>query len=416
MTPTELSDPVFVLCADGSGAHLLRSVLDAHPHLGCPPDGGLPELCSHLADVWSTATGVAPAGRPEVPEDAITGVRRSVDPAIGAYLERTGTTRYCDTGTGNAPHAGLLLRLYPRARFLCLYRHPMDAIAATVGTAPWDLTGRGLESYLAATPGNLVHPVARYWSDRTAEILAVEDRHPEHCHRIRYEDLVADPESTVGAMFAFLGVPTVPVAPARWVPVDRGRGGATADPAGRGWSVPARLLRGPARTAVNELAVRLGYVQVDDGWGVRDRPADVRTDAAVAPVPPPGVRLVTERLRAGVTNADRRFAHRWRPFSAESFLVRATVPEDEGTWWRVDPIAGDGIGRAAGPDGTNWTIAAPADTWYQVIRGGITFGVAFGRCGMRYRDAHDTDAGSITAYSRIAMLADLLQVERWGAS
>jgi hypothetical protein len=47
----------------------------------------------------------------------------------------------------------LLVRIYPEARFLCLYRHPMDVIASGIEACPWGLNGYG--DFEQAHPGAL---------------------------------------------------------------------------------------------------------------------------------------------------------------------------------------------------------------------------------------------------------------------
>jgi hypothetical protein len=424
--------PVFVLCAGRSGSTLLRFLLDAHPEFGCPPENSLPALLAELAKVWSGITGV-PNAETRVPKEgnaAIAGVRRCADLMIETYLARAGKARYCDKNLGTAKYAELLLRVYPEAKFLCLYRHPMDVIASGIEACPWGLHSHGFESYVAASPGNSVHALARYWADHTAAIMAVEERFPERCHRVRYEDLVADPEPVAAGVFDFLGAARVPGISTRCFSTERERGGAsdykiwstsriTADSVGRGWLVPANLIQAPARETLNRLAARLGYVQVGDDWGVGARPEDPRADAkrqagqaAEQPVPiPPGVEAVNQRLQVGLSRTDEEFARRWKPYSQESFLVEATVPSGTSAWWRVDPIA-----PATGDedhDQADWTITAPAEAWEQVIRGGVNLGVAFRRCGMRYIDKGDAGAGSVTADTRVAMLAELLELAHW---
>jgi hypothetical protein len=56
----------------------------------------------------------------------------------------------------------------------------------------------------------MVLALARFWADNTAAILAVEKRFPDRRHRVRYEDLVADPEGVTAGSVS--GVP----AGARW--------------------------------------------------------------------------------------------------------------------------------------------------------------------------------------------------------
>lgn len=436
--------PVFVLCSGRSGSTLLRFLLDAHPELGCPPENSLPALCAQLARVWSPAMGVPVTQNgghpvPAVPETAIAGVRRCMDLIIDAYLARAGKHRYCDKNLGTAQHAELLLRVYPEAKFLCLYRHPMDVIASGVEACPWGLHSHGFEPYIAANPGNSVHALARYWADYAGAILAIEDKFPARCHRVRYEDLVADPETVAAAAFDFLGVPAVPGISQRCFSLERERGGAsdykiwstervTADSVGRGWQVPANLIQAPVKATINDLAGRLGYIPVDDDWGTRARPADLRAradqgreQATPAPSPvPASAQLVAGRLQAGLCGTDEEFTRRWKPYSQESFQVEVTLPGGASVWWRADPAAGGGDGSAAGaagrqPSGSaDWAITAPAQAWEQVIRHGVNLGVAFRRFGMRYTDSGDAGAGSVVADTRVAMLAELLGIARWG--
>lgn len=144
-----------------------------------------------------------------IPDTAIAGIRHTVDEMIGSYLARRGGQRYRDKSLGAARFADLLLRVYPQTKFLCLYRHPMDMIASGIEACPWGTRGYGFDSYIGASPGNTVLALARYWNDNTAAILGVEDRFPGSCHRVRYEDLVADPGAAVADLAHRAGQPGV---------------------------------------------------------------------------------------------------------------------------------------------------------------------------------------------------------------
>jgi Sulfotransferase family len=161
-----LDDPVFVLCNGRSGSTLLRFLLDAHPELACPPETNVPALCAQLATVWSLIQGAPLSANrgdepPVIPDAAIAGVRATMDSMVGPYLQRRGKKRYCDKSLGTAPFAELLLRVYPAARFVCLYRHPMDVIASGMEACPFGLSGYGFDPYIASTPGNAVLALAR---------------------------------------------------------------------------------------------------------------------------------------------------------------------------------------------------------------------------------------------------------------
>jgi hypothetical protein len=298
-----VADPVFVLCNGRSGSTLLRFVLDAHPDLACPPETNLPGLCVQLATVWSLIEGAPLSANrgdepPEIPEAAIAGVRETMDRMVGSYLARRDKKRYCDKSLGTARYAPLLRRVYPEARFICLYRHPMDVIASGTEACPWGLNGYGFDPYIAATPGNAVMALASFWTDNVQATLAAEERFPDACLRLRYEDLVADPEATAAAVFEFLGVPAVPGITQACFSADRERFGPadykiwytsqiSDESVGRGWSVPAAMIAPQLLGVMNELAGRLGYRTVDGDWGTTEPPADLRVPVT-APAAEPG--------------------------------------------------------------------------------------------------------------------------------
>ena len=275
--------PIFVLCNARSGSTLLRFLLDAHPDLACPPETNLPALCAQLATVWSLIEGapLSPdrgAEPPEVPDAAIDGIRHTVELMTSSYLGRRASSRFCDKSLGTARYAELLLRVYPEAKFLCLYRHPMDMIASGIEACPWGLTGYGFDSYIAGSPGNIVLALARYWADHTGAILAAEEQFPQSCHRVRYEDLVTDPERTADEMFKFIGVPSVPGVATHCFTDERERTGPadfkiwhtsriSSDSIGRGWTIPVTRIPSAITDQLNQLAEKLGYLQVDGGWG-----------------------------------------------------------------------------------------------------------------------------------------------------
>ena len=442
-----LGDPVFVLCLARSGSTLLRFLLDAHQDLACPPETDLAAMCSQLARTWSLLAGTQllkdrDGTVPSVPEPVLTGVRNAVNQMIGQHLERRGKRRYCDKSMYTARHADLMLQLFPGVKFICLYRHPMDVIASGIEACPWGLKGFGFDSYAADSPNNSVLALARFWADHTTAIRSVEERFPERCHRVRYEDLVADPEATTDRIFRFLGVPSAPGVSASCFTPDRERNGPgdykiwqtsriTADSQGRGWSIPASLIEPAVIDAVNQLADSLGYVRVDERWSVADMPPDLRLPGSCAQSAflragpadstrqmPRAYLVLGDLLQAGLFRVSKRFARRWAAHAAESFLVIATSPGDVGVArWRVDLAARtvtlvDASKGDVGVAGNfSWQITGSASTWERVIAGTANLNVALRRRELRYCDT-GTTAVTIAA-TRTTMLADLLGITSW---
>ena len=279
-------NPVFVLCAGRSGSTLLRFLLDAHPDLACPPETRLPWLARQLATAWAVIEDAGPSGQSAngssadaaISAPVAEGLRRSLDPMIRSYLRRRGKRRYCDKSLGAAQHAGLLLRIWPGARFICLYRHPMDVIASGIEASPWGLTSYGFEPYIGSPPDNNVAALARYWLDYTTSIVAAEEHFTDRALPVRYEDLVTDPDGEIARILEFIGAAPAPGIVARCFGPGHQRfgpgdykiwntSGVSANSVGRGWTMPAGKIPAPVLGRVNELADVLGYIRVGEQWG-----------------------------------------------------------------------------------------------------------------------------------------------------
>ena len=430
-------DPVFVLCMGRSGSTLLRFLLDAHPDLACPPETNLPALCGQLAIVSSLmATGiplsaerdVTPTGVP----DAVAGrIRRTLDELIDSYLERRGKQLFCDKSLGTARFADLLSQIYPGARFLCLYRHPMDVIRSGLDACPFGLNGYGFEQYIAGSPGNAVLALARYWLDNATLITEVEEANPDRCHRVRYEDLVEDPEGVMLNVYAFIGVKPAPGVAQSCFSTDRERLGpadhkiwatseVSRDSVGTGEQVPAALVLPAVTASINGLADTLGYLPIDENWGTPGRPSDPRVPSTI-PNAVPLPRVSTQRqplpgplpelLQARMASVGEQFARRWDPYAAQKFLiVSRSVASRSESQWLVD-IAARKVTGDDDADDAEWSILGSPQAWQSVLCGQVNLHAALRRCDLRYCTSGE-DSPQATQ-TRVAMLADLLGLGSW---
>jgi Sulfotransferase family len=441
------ADPVFVLCMGRSGSTLLRLILDTHPDLACPPETNIPALCAQLAVVWSLIEGAPLSAQrgdapPEIPDAAIAGIRQTMDLITAPYLRRRGKRLFCDKSLSTARFAEMLIRIYPGTRFLCLYRHPMDVISSGIEACPWGLNGYGFDQYIAGSPGNAVLALARYWNDEAHAIAAVEEQHPGRCHRVRYEDMVHDPERVAAGVFHFIGVEPLPgVTRAVFTPDHERFGPAdhkiwhtsaiSTDSVGRSDAVPAGLIPPPLLESVNELLDTLGYLQVDEKWGTADMPASVLVPPPAAAGievleqgdPLPETAVLGERLQAGLSRAGDGFAGRWQARMAETFTIAVRQPRGAGSVrWHVDPGAGTlirddrtGIVGPASPgdDGEDedWEVVGTAQAWQEVLTGRLNLSVALRRNELRYCDPGDSDP--VATETRVEMLAALLGLTSW---
>jgi Sulfotransferase family len=434
---------------DGDGLHRDRCLRRRVRSGGRSRDSGenradgtsLPALCTQLAVVWSLIEGAPLAAErgdapPQVPDAAVRGIRRMLDEMTWSYLDRRGKRLLCDKSLGSARHADLLRQIYPRARFVCLYRHPMDMIRSGLEACPFGLTGYGFDQYIAGSPGNAVLALARYWLDNAAAIAAEEEAHPGQCHRVRYEDLTADPENVMHGVYEFLGVGPVPGVARVCFSDERERFGpgdhkiwatssVSGDSVGRGESVPAGMIPPQITEAINELTGKLGYLPVDSEWGSPGRPADPRDPATISgPSPAPGLQPgaaapgsdgLGQWLRSRVESAGQRVARRWATCAGGKFVVvsRTVTGGGEAQW--VADIASRTVAPNDGQDeDAAWSLLASPETWQAIRAGRVNLATAMRRSEMRYCSAGE-DSPAL-AQTRVAMFTDLLGLSSWRAA
>jgi hypothetical protein len=265
-TPVDPS-PTFLASGARSGSTLLRWMIDAHPEIACPGETDL----AILVDAYGhTAAALA-----DPPAD---GARTLVDGLMGRHLAATGKRRWCDKSLSNVMHLDQLADLWPSARFVTLHRHALDVVASGLEASVWGLDQYGFARYAEMSPTNPIVALAGYWIERTSALLRFEERHPDRCLRIRYEDLVQDPGAVLGPLWSFLEVaPLVDGAAAAFATAHGAS--AAADykiwftdavhrgSVGAGARIPADRILPSVRVGMNELLERLGYPTVGEDWG-----------------------------------------------------------------------------------------------------------------------------------------------------
>lgn len=430
-------EPIFVLCMGRSGSTLLRFLLDAHPELACPPETCLPALCEQLSVVWSLIEGAPLSANrgdapPVVPKPAVAGIRRMVDEMTGSYLARRGKRRFCDKSLSSARSVDLLAQIFPGARFVCLYRHPMDVIRSGLDACPFGLNGYGFDQYIVGSPGNSVMALARYWLDNATLIGVAEERYAERCCRVRYEDLVEDPESVMADVYSFIGAAPAPGVAQSCFSEEREQFGPadykiwststiSGDSVGRGESVPAGLIPPPVAEAINELAAKLGYLPVDTEWGTPGRPVDPRVPETIrhpvaSPDPAegelvPGSGMLLELLRSRLQGADERFASRWESHAREKFLFVSRTAAGSEAAWLVDLGARSVTMDDGQAHDVPWSVLGSPETWKAVTSGSLNLHMALRRSEVRYCPVGEEEP--LASHARIAMLADLLGLSSW---
>jgi hypothetical protein len=427
--PLRLDEPVIVLTCARSGSTLLRFVLDTHPALACPPENGIVDLCGRMEEVGKILDG----GQGIHLSAAVRLARHWADHTFGPYLAWAGKERWCDKTVCTASSAGNLeffLAMYPRARFICLYRNCMDVVSSVLEATPWGVRGYGLEPFVVNNPGNSVAAIADYWTVHTRSIATFEQAHPEACLRVRYEDFVTNPEAQAARIFRFLGEPEVPGIATRCFTAERHLGPgdykvlATQNihqrSIGRGRRVPPQLIAPQTRPQLNNLLTDLGYPLVDQNWRANGTAgsAPVSPSVSQADDPAPGgeFQQLEAALAARVANFGR--GARLRGADGESsrmFTVTAKVPGGPvSRSWSIDldhrtvhPIE-----TAVAEASPQWGAIATADVWRSIIGGDLNVGTALKQGELLYQGMQAHDDGSnplrLWADAKMRLLAQLL--------
>lgn len=279
-TPDHEQDPIgiaLIVGAARSGTTLLRMILNAHCQVACPAETGIPSLVQLLGRVWATVSGSAAVPDGGLQAGLNAQVRAAAIAPMWHYCSQTHKRVYCDKSLDSVYRLEPFSRVFPEARYIILVRHVMDTVASGLEASPWGFNAYGYAPFIEGSVDNFVQGLASYWQAHVQAALDWEQAHPHTCLRVRYEDLVASPESVMASIWDFLKVDqdTDAVARALARPHDvTGPGDykiaytkeIRADSVGRGRRVPIGLIPPGLLDALNKLLESLKYEQLDTSW------------------------------------------------------------------------------------------------------------------------------------------------------
>ena len=204
--------PVFIIAMPRSGSTLLFDLLKVHPKLASWGDEAYPPWTAVDPELGSGELG--DALRVETPDaDAY---KRTMRSGVAAHHGRVPwRARLLDKTPPTVLRVPALQAMFPDAVFIHLVRDAPDNIASLLegreqGLAIRDWPQRnGLEWHFLMPPGWQAHlgetPAEQFawqWREGTATPL----RDLSDCARIRYEDLVAQPEQAVEDLLEYAGL------------------------------------------------------------------------------------------------------------------------------------------------------------------------------------------------------------------
>lgn len=249
------NSPILVLSYAYSGAAEVQDLLAAGTNLACTTSTGVIPLADAAAETWRRIEGQP---GPTMSRLAVSTVRGIVSAQVTVILSAAGQHRWCELVTAPPGVVGPFWQVFPETEFVCVHRSCTDVILAGVQANPWGGYARGLTPYFQAYPGNHVAALAAYWVDATEQLLAFQAGNPTATHRLRYEDVVAEPSQVLAVARSALRLD--PAAAEAGLPGARdarepAAGGLTAS----GVAVPMDMMPAPLRHRVVQLHAELGY-------------------------------------------------------------------------------------------------------------------------------------------------------------
>lgn len=197
---------VFLIGSPRSGSTLLSRVLGAHSAIFAPEEPHLITPLAHLGYydaveeapydpvITRTAARALVAALPGGEADYLEALRAYTDRIYGGLFEGAGdATLLLDKTPAYALSLDFLAKLYPQAKFIVLTRHPIAVWSSYVDSffdgddAVAHEHNPLLERYAPA--------IARFLREQSVPF-----------HRVRYENLVQEPEENARQICAFLGI------------------------------------------------------------------------------------------------------------------------------------------------------------------------------------------------------------------
>ncbi|WP_295684475.1 tetratricopeptide repeat-containing sulfotransferase family protein [uncultured Nevskia sp.] len=179
-----------------SGTTLLDQMLDAHPRLQVLEEK--PALEAVVAELRSMDGGY-PQGLIGLKDEQIAVLRRIYWSNVGQYLRRDSTKILVDKYPFNLCRIHLVMRLFPRARWIFALRHPCDVVLSCF-MQNFRFTNSTHSFFSIEQTASIYQQVMSLWLAQRARLKPV-------CLDIRYESLTANFESEARRLIEFLGLP-----------------------------------------------------------------------------------------------------------------------------------------------------------------------------------------------------------------
>jgi protein-tyrosine sulfotransferase len=206
--------PIVIIGCPRSGTTLLRRLINAHPRIDCVGESFLLRAAVRFLSGETVAEGIdyGPLGGLGAMGFSSGEIKQRLRDFTFAFHEdiaaRSGKPRFAiKTAVDSFYLPQILDLLRGHARIVCLVRHGCDvAISLREFTETMEGPIDELMPFIAAHR-RLMPSFAAAWAKVTTDMLDAAEQYPDDVFGLRYEDLIAQPEDVLAALFDFLEEP-----------------------------------------------------------------------------------------------------------------------------------------------------------------------------------------------------------------
>lgn len=370
----------FIISTARSGSTLLRYILNSHPAISCPGELSLGQLCRDLYLAVDHTKGQVAAASDKTKRERIVldEVRRIVVELMDSYARARNAQIWCEKTPTNVNHLRILARVFPEAKYVCLYRNCMDVVNSLIeaNTHGWY---PDLVQYVHRNPENIISAMIESWIDKTNRMVEFELANPANCFRLKYESLVLDPPHALKPLFEFLCLEWNPnvLSEVFSTQHDPGPGDIkikfsrriNESSIGKGSRLPLRAISDDLLERMNNLFVKLDYPVIGPDWDFT--PSPYRAESMDEQIE------CVEAVKHVFTNhIPQRVREQMKSLEGLKGKCKFIIPELGSKAWMVD-LTGEAGRLVSGNSTADFTITISADDLTDIVSGRSNAGESF---------------------------------------
>ena len=193
--PPELSGPFFLIGFPRSGTTLLEQILDSHPLIQAMEEKG---AVAAMVNAFLAASGEREDALASLQEEDLLRLRQIYFDEVGKHITLRPGAALLDKMPLNTVDVPIILRVFPRARFILAIRHPCDVCLSCLMQN--FAVNDGMAGFFTLEDTVLTYSAVMGAWRKYADMLPID------FHRVRYEDLIGNVEGESRALLKFLGM------------------------------------------------------------------------------------------------------------------------------------------------------------------------------------------------------------------